>query len=159
MSTDGSFSVSQDINSNGSPTNRVYQFAAFQDIPAGSNTYQLAVAFPANYQITSTGTPEVTVQTVYNNNPSSVSYPNNLSWSSLYPPASPPLGQGIFGTVTFTPGTTQVINSEGCPASGGNVAFLFSIANWESKAASVEFTEYINEMDGSGLAGIYLTYD
>jgi len=159
-STNNSFIVSQDIDAASSaPTNRIYQYVAFENIPAGSNTYQLAVTFPTDYQITSTGTPQVTVQTVYANSPSSISYPNDLSWSSLYSSASSPLGQGTFGTVTFTPGAKQVINSEGCPAGGGNVAFLFSIANWESKAASVEFTEYINEIDGAGLAGVYLTYD
>jgi hypothetical protein len=159
VSTTGQFLVSQDINSEGGPTNRVYQFAAFEGIPLGSNTCQLAVTFPANYQITSTGNPQINVQTVYTGNPSNISYPNNLSWSSLYPQTSPPVGQGSFGTITFTPGTTQVINTEACPTGVGNLAFLFSIASWKSEAASVEFTQYVNEIDGAGLAGIYLTYD
>ena len=59
----------------------------------------------------------------------------------------------------MTPGTTQVINSEACPIGGGNLAFLFSIAVWETQAASVEFNEYVNAINGAGLAGVYLTYD
>jgi len=61
--------------------------------------------------------------------------------------------------VTFTPGTTQVINSESCPVGGGNLAFVFSVAGWVGGAASVDFKEYINGINGAGLAGVYLTYD
>jgi len=159
VSTDGDFSVSQDVDASGNITNRVYQVAAFQNIPAGAYGCQLAVTFPANYPITSTGVPTLDVTTLDTTSPGSITYPNTLSWSSLYPPASPPLGQGLFGTVNVAPGTTQVINSEACPVGGGNAAFVFSIADWETEPASVEFAQSVNALNGAGLAGVYLTYN
>jgi hypothetical protein len=155
LSTDGDFLVSQDAGA----TNRIYQIVAFEGIPSGSYGCQLATTFPAGYPITSAGVPTLNVTTLFNGESSSITFPNSISWSSLYPPTSPPFGQGLFGTVTMTPGTTQVINSEACPVGGGNLAFLFSIAVWETQAASVEFNEYVNKINGAGLAGVYLTYD
>lgn len=155
LSTGGDFHVSQSAGA----TNRIYQIVAFENIPSGSYGCQLAVTFPPNYPITSTGVPTLNVTTLFNGESSSIAFPNSISWSSLYPPTSPPFGQGLFGTVTMTPGTTQVINSEACPVGGGNLAFVFSIAVWETQAASVEFNEYINTLNGAGLAGVYLTYD
>lgn len=155
LSTTGDFYVSQDDGA----TNRVYQIVAFENIPSGSYGCQLATTFPAGYPITSTGVPTLNVTTLFNGESSSIAFPNSISWSTLFPPTSPPFGQGLFGTVTMTSGTTQVINSEACPASGGNLAFLFSIAVWETEAASVEFDEYVNQLNGAGLAGVYLTYD
>lgn len=159
MSTGGDFHVSQSVAADGKIINRIYQIAAFENIPSGSYGCQLAVTFPPNYPITSTGVPTLNVTTLFNGQSSSITFPNSISWSTLYPPTSPPLGQGLFGTVTMTPGTTQVINSEACPIGGGNLAFLFSIAVWETQAASVEFNEYINKLNGAGLAGVYLTYN
>ena len=159
MSTGGDFLVSQSVAANGQIINRIYQIAAFENIPSGSYGCQLAVTFPPNYPITSTGVPTLNVTTLFNGQSSSIAFPNSISWSTLYPPTSPPFGQGLFGTVTMTPGTTQVINSEACPIGGGNLAFLFSIAVWETQAASVEFNEYVNAINGAGLAGVYLTYD
>jgi hypothetical protein len=159
MSTGGGFHVSQSTNAQGNIVDRIYQIAAFENIPSGSYGCQLAVTFAPNYPITSTGVPTLNVSTLFNGESSSIHYPNGISWSSLYPPTSPPFGQGLFGTVTLTPGTTEVINSEGCPIGGGNLAFLFSIAVWETQAASVKFNEYVNALNGAGLEGVYLTYD
>jgi hypothetical protein len=159
ISTGGDFHVSQSIDAYGNVIDRIYQIAAFENIPSGSYGCQLAVTFPSAYPITSTGVPTLNVTTLFNGESSSISYPNDISWDSLYPPTSPPLGEGLFGTVTMTPGTTQVINSEACPVGGGNLAFLFSIAVWETQPASVEFNEYVNAINGAGLAGVYLTYD
>lgn len=157
--TNGDFHVSQSVDANGNIDNRIYQIVAFMNIPPGSYGCQLAVTFPANYPITSTGVPTLNVTTLYNGQSSSITYPSNISWSTLYPPNPPSLGQGLFGTVTMTPGTTQVINSEACPVGGGNLAFVFSIAVWETQPASVDFNEYVNKINGAGLAGVYLTYD
>jgi hypothetical protein len=61
--------------------------------------------------------------------------------------------------MNFAEGQTAVINSEACPAAGGSLAFMFEIADWVSGDASIEFNEYINKINGAGLAGVYLTYD
>ena len=159
VSTGGDFHVSQSVDANGNIVDRIYQVAAFQNIPSGSYGCQLAVTFPADYPITSTGVPTLNVTTLANGDSSEITYPNDVSWSTLYPPTSPPFGEGLFGTITMTPGSTQVINSEACPVGGGNLAFLFSIAVWETQAASVEFNQYVNALNGAGLAGVYLTYD
>ncbi|KAG0650608.1 hypothetical protein D0Z07_2340 [Hyphodiscus hymeniophilus] len=159
MSTGGDFHVSQSTDAYGNIIDRVYQIAGFEDIPSGSYGCQLGITFPPDYPITSTGVPTLNITTLFNGESSSICYPNEISWDSLYPPTSPPLGQGLFGTVTMTPGTTQVVNSESCPLGGGNLAFLFSIAVWETQPASVEFNEYVNALNGAGLAGVYLTYD
>jgi hypothetical protein len=159
MQTGGDFHVSQSVGANGNIINRITQAVAFQDIPAGSYGCQLAVTFPANYPITSTGHPTLNVTTLLNGQSSDITYPNDLSWSSLYAPDSSIWEQGLFGTVTIAPGTTQIINSEACPVGGGNLAFVFSIAVWETQAANVAFNEYDNSMNGAGLAGVYLTYD
>lgn len=52
------------------------------------------------------------------------------------------------------PGTTQVINSESCPTGGASLGFVFSIAVWETEAASVDFKQSV-----SPVAGVYLTYN
>jgi hypothetical protein len=158
VSTSGDFQVSQSIDAYGNLMDRIYQIAAFQDIPAGSYACQLAVTFPEDYPITTTGAPTLNITTLFNDDSTDITYPNSVSWSTLYPPTSP-LGEGLFGTVTLAPGTTQVINSEACPVGGGNLAFLFSIASWVTQPASVEFNEYVNDLNGAGLAGVYLTYN
>ena len=61
--------------------------------------------------------------------------------------------------MTLSPGTTQVVNSEACPVGGGNLAFVFAVAEWVGGEASVEFQQYVNALNGKGLAGVYLTYD
>lgn len=159
MSTGGEFFVSQNTDANGNIIERIYQVAAFENIPAGSYGCQLAVTFPDTYTINIFGTPTLNVTTLFNDDSTSITYPNNWSWDTFFPPTSPPFGQGLFGTVTIAPGTTQVINSEACPVGGGNLAFVFSIAVWETEPASVEFSEYVNAINGAGLAGVYLTYD
>ena len=159
LSTDGDFLVSQDVDASGNIIDRVYQLVAFENIPAGSYGCQLAVTFPAGYPITSTGTPTLNVTTVFNDESSSITFPNSYSWSSFFPPTSPPFGQGLFGTVSLSAGQSTVINSEGCPVGGGSLAFVFSIASWETQPASVEFNENVNQLNGAGLAGVYLTYD
>jgi hypothetical protein len=159
ISTGGDFHVSQSVDANGNIVDRIYQIAAFQNIPAGAYGCQLAYTFPPNYPITSTGVPTLNVTTLANGDSADIIYPNNVNWAALYPPTSPPFGEGLFGTITLAPGTSQVINSEACPVGGGNLAFVFSIAVWETQAASVEFNEYVNGINGAGLAGVYLTYD
>ena len=158
LCVDGDFRVSQDVDMMGNIVDRVYQIVAFENIPAGSYGCQLAVTFPDGYPIYSTGTPTLNVSTFFNGWSSAIAYPNDWSWSSFFPPTSPPFGDGLFGTVTLSPGQNAVINSEGCPEGGGNLAFVFSIASWETQPASVEFDE-INSWDDTGLAGAYLTYN
>lgn len=36
---------------------------------------------------------------------------------------------------------------------------MFEIADWVGGDASIEFNEYVNKINGAGLAGVYLTYD
>lgn len=159
VATGGDFHVSQSVDANGNVVDRIVQAVGFQNIPAGSYGCQLAVTFPPNYPITSTGQPTLNVTTLLNGASSEIVYPNDLSWSTLFYPGSQIYEEGLFGTVTMTAGTTQIINSEACPIGGGNLAFIFSIASWETQAASVEFNEDENSMNGAGLAGVYLTYD
>ncbi|KUJ18600.1 uncharacterized protein LY89DRAFT_683536 [Mollisia scopiformis] len=154
LSTTGDFHVSQTVT-NGVVSNRIYQVVAFENIPSTAYGCQLNVVFPASYPITSTGTPTLNVTTLYNGSPSSITYPNNWSWSTFYPPTSPPFGQGLFDTVTFAPGQSAAINSEVC---GQNLAFVFEVASWVGVSSSVEFNEYVNLLNGAGLAGVYLTY-
>ena len=163
LSSGGDFHVAQTQDPvTGAVKNRIYQIVAFENIPAGANTCQLNIVFPNPYTITTTGNPSLNVTTLYNNSPSSITFPNSWSWSTFFPPTSPPLGQGLYGTVggyNLAQGQAGVINSEGCPAGGGNLAFLFSIASWVYGSASVEFNEYVNNLNGAGLAGVYLTYN
>jgi hypothetical protein len=159
LSSGGDFFVSQSVDPSGNIIDSTNQIVGFSNIPAGSYGCSLAYTFPPSYPITSSGVPTLNVTTLYNGDSSSVTFPNSISWSTLYPESSPPFGQGLFGTVTFEPGTTGTINSEACPVGGGNLAFVFSIAGWESQPASVEFDEYWNNINGAGLAGVYLTYD
>ncbi|KAE9381926.1 hypothetical protein N431DRAFT_425490 [Stipitochalara longipes BDJ] len=145
--------------STGAISNRIYQIIAFNNIPAGSYGCQLNVQFPSSYPITTTRSPTLNVQTLYANTPSSITYPNNWSWNTFWPKTSPPFGAGSFGTIGFQPGQTAAVNSIACPSGGGDLAFVFEIADWVWGDASVEFDEYLNKMNGAGLAGVYLTYD
>jgi hypothetical protein len=156
----GDFHVSKQMDPvTGQVSNRISQVVAFNNIPAGSSGCQLNVVFPDNYPITTTGSPMLNIYTLYNGDSSSITYPNNWSWDTFYPRASPPFGQGVFGTTNFAQGQTAVINTEACPANGGDLAFVFEIADWVWGSASIEFNEYINKLNGAGLAGVYLTYD
>lgn len=155
LTTDGDFLVSQSVDISLKIVDRVYQLAAFGPIPPGSYGCQLAVTFPDSYPISSNGNSILNVTTVFKDDPSLiVAPPNDYSWDKFFPPASPPFGQGLFGTVTLEPGTTKVINSESCPTGGEGLAFLFSIAGWETEAASVEYKQ-----SSSPVAGVYLTYN
>ena len=158
-SNNGDFLVSQEVDAYGNIINRVYTIAAFEGIPAGSYGCQLGATFPSTATLTSSGNPTLNVTTLFVDSPSEISYPNTWSWDTFSPPASPPLGQGLFGTVNLQAGTTQVINSEACPIGGGSLAFLFEIASWIEGEASVEFDQYVNNLNGAGLTGVYLTYD
>jgi hypothetical protein len=158
--SNGDFHVSQQMDpTTGEISNRIYQIVAFNNIPVGSYGCQLNVAFPDNYPITTTGSPIMNVYTILNGNPAYIPYPNNWSWNTFYPQSSAPFGEGVFGTINFTPGQNAVINSEACPYGGGDVAFVFEIADWVWGSASIEFDEYVNKLNGAGLAGVYLTYD
>ncbi|KAF4628395.1 hypothetical protein G7Y89_g9757 [Cudoniella acicularis] len=159
ISSNGNFHVEQTVGSNGNVYNRIYQIAAFANVPANSYACQLNVIFPDPTSLTETGNPTLNVTTLYLNSPSSITYPNNWSWSTFFPPTSPPLGQGLFGTINLEAGQTAAINSEVCPNGGGNLAFLFTIASWVSESSSVDFTQYVNGLNGAGLTGVYLTYD
>lgn len=152
LTTNGLFVASQAFNSAGQVDDRVSTVIGFENIPAGSYGCQLSVTFPANYPITSSGQPTLNVTTLYKSDPAAITYPNNFSWDTVTEGED----QGLFGTVTLAAGTTYQINSESC---SDNLAFVFSIASWESQQASVTFDEYINQQNGAGLAGAYLTYD
>lgn len=160
LSGSGDFHVAQTQDPvTGRVSNRIYQIVAFENIPAGANTCQLNVLFPNPYTITTTGNPTLNVTTLDNGASSSITFPNNWSWNTFFPPTSPPFGQGLFGTINLAQGQKAVINSEACPVGGGNLAFVFSIASWVYGSASIEFNEYINQLNGAGLAGVYLTYN
>lgn len=149
----GDFHVSQTVVNGGAPSGRIFQFVGFQGIAPGSYGCQLALTFPAGYPITSSvGTtagaaPQLNVTTVLRSNPGAIAYPNGFTFNSF--PAQLASGQGLFGTVSATAGTTVVINSETCDSS---LAFVFSIATWTGQSANVEFAE-----KASPLAGAYLT--
>jgi hypothetical protein len=160
LSYDGDFHVAQTMDpATGAISNRIYQIVAFNNIPPGSYGCQLNVQFPASYPITTSGSPTLNVQTLYAGSPSSITYPNNWSWNTFWPQTSPPFGSGSYGTINFAEGQTAVINSEACPPGGGDLAFVFEIADWVWGDASIEFNEYVNKMNGAGLAGVYLTFD
>jgi hypothetical protein len=157
---DGDFHVSQKMDpATGALSNRIYQVVAFNNIPPGSYGCQLNVVFPTPYPITTTGSPTLNVYTLYNGSPSSITYPNNWSWDTFFPRTSPPFGQGLYGTINFAQGQNAAINSEACPANGGDLAFVFEIADWVWGSASIEFNEYVNKLNGARLAGVYLTYN
>jgi hypothetical protein len=142
------FHVSQTVGTDGKVGSRITQVVGFSGIPSGAYGCQLNVKFEAGAAISTVGNPTLNVTTLYKDSPSSISYPNNWSWSQFYPSTSPPLGQGLFATTTLAPGQNSALNSQTC---SGNLAFVFSIASWVSKTASVEFTESIKN-------GIYLTH-
>lgn len=53
-----------------------------------------------------------------------------------------------------------VINSRVCPTSEeGGLAFVFAYADDCIEAASVGWDEYVNDMNGAGLRGVYLSSD
>ena len=159
LSTNGDFLVSQTVDAFGNVGNRVYQVVAFENIPAGSYGCQLNYVLPPSASVTITGNPTLNITTLYNDDSGSITFPNTYSWDTFFPPPSPPFGQGLFGTSNFVSGGSAVINSEGCPVGGGNLAFVFSIASWISESASIEFDEYVNVANGAGLTGVYLTLD
>lgn len=132
----------------GGSSSRQYEAVVFNNIPAGSYGCQLNVKFPPGYYINNYNTPTLNVTTLFKDKP--LPPTNTLSWSTLYPPNAPSLGQGLFGTVTLTPGQTTAINSESC---AGNLAYVFAIASWVEKSSSVEYTQ----QDPN--AGVYLTYN
>jgi hypothetical protein len=58
-------------------------------------------------------------------------------------------------------GETVTINSEACSQTSGQygLAFVLKYASWVTGQGSVEWTEYVNELNGAGLRGVYLSYD
>jgi hypothetical protein len=52
-------------------------------------------------------------------------------------------------------GQSTVINSAACTG----LAYLFGYADWVTGAGSVGWQEYVNELNGAGLRGVYLSYD
>ena len=128
-------------------SDRIYQFVAFEGIAAGSYGCQLAITFPESYTITTEPAGynvQMNVTTALNGLISEITYPNSFTWNNW-----PALGEGLFGTVTATAGSTAVINSETCQE---NIAFLFEVSRWVELTSSVDF-----EQSNSPLAGVYLT--
>ncbi|KAH6675744.1 hypothetical protein B0J14DRAFT_587222 [Halenospora varia] len=156
--TTSNFHVSQSIDTSGKVNNRIYQIATFSNIPAGAYACQLNVKLPSPSTLTTTGNPTLNVTTLYKDTPSSIVYPNTWSWSTFFPTNGGALGQGLFGTQGFTSGTSQAINSEVCPPGGGSLAFIFAVASWVGTSSSVDFTQYVNTLNGQGLTGVYLTH-
>ncbi|KAG9245814.1 hypothetical protein BJ878DRAFT_418328, partial [Calycina marina] len=119
-------------------TNRIYQLAIFEAIPAGSFCCQLGIQFPAGYLISVIGSNLLLgVKIVFKDSPSQISFPNN--WS-------------VFGSVKPEQCMNKVINSEICPVGGGNLAFVFEISDFVTEETSVEFVQDIN-------AGIFMTFN
>jgi hypothetical protein len=53
-----------------------------------------------------------------------------------------------------------VINSKTCPtAAEGGLAFVFKFAEEIVTPASIGWDEYINELNGQGLRGVFLSYN
>lgn len=119
--------------------------------PSNSYGCELGITFPSDYTFPSyTGaTPTLNIYTVAEPIPSEPTW-NNIS----------PLKGSLWGTVTVAAGTSAIINSEACPtAANGGLAFLVEYADWVTRPASVEWTNYVNAINGAGLRGLYLTYD
>jgi hypothetical protein len=57
-------------------------------------------------------------------------------------------------------GQSTVINSASCPTNAeGGLAFVFTYPDWVTVPASIGWNEYVNELNGAGLTGVYLSYD
>lgn len=140
----------QDVNASGQVADRITSLINF--IPP-SNSYgcELGITFPSDYTFPSyTGaTPTLNVYLV------SQPLPAEPTWNNIAP-----LIGSLWGTVTVAAGSSSIINSEACPTtSGGGLAFVLEYADWVGRPSSVAWSNYINEMDGAGLRGVYLTYD
>ncbi|KAG9233659.1 hypothetical protein BJ875DRAFT_37751 [Amylocarpus encephaloides] len=148
---DGYFEVGQ----SSAATNRKYMIVAFSSIPAGSYGCSLGVAFPAGYPLSSNpGSPSLNVKTLYKDTPASITTPNSWSWNTFFPPSSPPLGQGVYGTTSLTTPQSATINTNACPPGGGSLAFIVSLADWISGPAGVSYKSGVSPQ-----AGFYLTHN
>jgi hypothetical protein len=150
----GLFHVAQQAG----PTNRISQIVGFTNIPAGSYGCTLGLTIPTVSSLTTTGSPTLNVTTLFVDHPDQISTSNNWSWNTIVGQGAG-VTQGLFGTVNVNPGTAATVNSEACPANGGNAAFLLSVASWVSGNVDVQFNEYYNAMNGQGLTGFYMTYN
>ncbi|RDL29919.1 uncharacterized protein BP5553_10546 [Venustampulla echinocandica] len=144
------FYVSQEFDASGNVYNRTYQIVGFEKIPPGSYACQLNVKFSAGYNIAASGTPTLNVKTLFNGDSNKIKSPNHWTWNKFYRGTSSPFGQGIFGTTTLTPGISSAINR--CPTGGGNLAFMFEIADRVLTDANVQFKQ-------TDKGGLYLTYN
>ncbi|ESZ98654.1 hypothetical protein SBOR_0892 [Sclerotinia borealis F-4128] len=140
--TDKSVKISQDVDGNGNPTNQYWQLIAFPALPAGSYGCSLALTFPHSYSPTISGiSPALNVYTV------STPLPNTPTFNNI----SPKINSGIFGTVTPASDQNVVISSEACNGGSGlGLAFVFRYADWVKGQGSVEWTEYVNALNGEG---------
>lgn len=136
--------ISQDDNG----TNKVNALIGFTG-PVGAYGCSLGITFPHGYAIKQTGgPPTLNVYTV------PTPLPPNPTYNNIKPNA------GLFGTVTVLEGQSTVINSAACPtAEQGGMAFVFGYADWATGESSVEWTEYVNELNGAGLRGVYLNFN
>ena len=128
--------------------NAVDTLVHFTGIPAGSYGCQLAVAFPANYPITSSGSKLLNVYAVPRDISPSDSYSTYFSKGNRGIPDN----SYLFGSVTID-GSSHVINSKVCAP---NLSFLFEIAS-DTQAGETEFED--NGSAANGPAGLYLTYN
>jgi len=146
--SDQSITVSQ----NAGPTDQISALVSFPSTGSGSYGCTLNIAFPdaADYPLNITGVAPTlsvyTVQTPLSSAP---------TWNNVV------LNPGVFGTVTVASGETVSINSESCPQTSGEygLAFVLQYASWVTGQGSVEWTEFVNDLDGAGLRGLYLTFD
>ncbi|KFY63300.1 hypothetical protein V496_04038 [Pseudogymnoascus sp. VKM F-4515 (FW-2607)] len=141
--TDKSIAISQGPNG----SNKVNELIGFIG-PVGAYGCSLGITFPPNSVITQTGgSPTLNVHTV------AAPIPKNPTYNNIKPGS-------LFGTVTVLLGQSAVINSRSCPtAAEGGLAFVFKYADWQTQESSVGWTEYINELNGQGLRGVYLNYN
>ncbi|KFY88004.1 hypothetical protein V500_06632 [Pseudogymnoascus sp. VKM F-4518 (FW-2643)] len=142
--TDKSISISQGPNG----ANKVNELIGFTG-PVGAYGCSLGITFPADYVITqSGGPPTLNVHTV------PTPLPGKPTYNNIHPAAS------LFGTVTVLAGQSAVINSRSCPtAAEGGLAFVFGYADWQTQQSSVAWTQYVNELNGAGLRGVFLNYN
>lgn len=141
----------QDVNgATGQVADRIAELVAFVG-PQGAYGCSLGITFPSDYTFPTYhgATPVINIYTV----PEPI--PQAPTWNNIMPTKG-----SLWGTVTVAAGMSSVINSEACPsAAQGGLAFVFEYADWVTRPASIEWTNYVNNMNGAGLRGVYLNYN
>jgi hypothetical protein len=122
----------------------------FENVPSGVWSCSLVATFPSTYPLASSGPATLSVHSLTGQ----ISVGDTWNtWAQNVGAIGP-----VVGTVTLS----QVLGSTVMVASGTcqpDMDYLIEISSWETGAASVEFTQYINALNGQGAAGFFLTYN